>query len=293
MNASITHITWGAPSFWIERLPLFFGRQMGIFQRQGIRPDIKIFHGGPELMQAVHNGEVHVGEIGLPPFLKAFSEGLSARIIGSTFIQQLDHYVAARPDIPSLSRLKNRKIGILSRGSCDEYFIRKLLTAENLDPETDVALVPLGDRYGDLRCFQTGLIDASFLVEPVLSLGESSGRIRILARVGDRFPEYQWGGIFASTACLESHRDLLDALMRGYRESLLLIKEDMTAAAAYGSTLFKIPEAVFRRALERDCANWELDAGIHTAGLFNCIHVQASSGACRADIQPSDIVVQL
>jgi ABC-type nitrate/sulfonate/bicarbonate transport system substrate-binding protein len=106
-----------------------------LFQKRGVYPKIKIFHGGPELMQAVREGHVHIGEIGLPPFIKAFSKGLHARIIVSTFIQQLDHYIAARPDIRALSELKGKKIGILSHGSCDEYFIQKLLKSINIDPE--------------------------------------------------------------------------------------------------------------------------------------------------------------
>ncbi len=55
---------------------------------------------------------VHVGEIGLPPFVKAFSEGLPAKIIGSTFVQQLDHYAPARRDIRSLSNSNRIIVGI-------------------------------------------------------------------------------------------------------------------------------------------------------------------------------------
>jgi hypothetical protein len=49
----ITRIIWGAPSFWIERFPLFLRREMGLCQKQGVYPEIKIFHGGLELPKAV------------------------------------------------------------------------------------------------------------------------------------------------------------------------------------------------------------------------------------------------
>ncbi|MBW1867338.1 MAG: ABC transporter substrate-binding protein, partial [Deltaproteobacteria bacterium] len=177
-------VVWGAPSVWIERLPLFFGKETGLFQQRGISLVIEISYGGPELVQAVEDEKIFIGEIGLPPFIKAYSRGVPIRLIGSTFIQKLDHYVAARPQIRSLSDLRGKKIGILSHGSCDEYFIRWMLNAEGIDPDKEVRLVPLGDAYGDLECFSSGKIDAGFLVEPKLSLGENRRIIQVIARVG-------------------------------------------------------------------------------------------------------------
>lgn len=290
---SSAHVIWGTPSFWIERLPLYFGRHMGLFQKRGVYPEVRIFHGGPELMQAVRNKAIHVGEIGLPPFIKAFAEGLPARIIGSTFIQRLDHYLAARPGLRSLSALKGKKVGILSRGSCDEYFIRKLLASEDIQAETEVVLVPLGDAYGDLDCFRSGRIDAAFLVEPFLSLAESRGQVRIIARVGDNFPRYQWGGIFASEAYLEKRMDLLQALMDGYRDTMGTIIADIDAAAVFGSRLFNVPETVFRKALQRNVANWEHDARVDMFGLASTLNIQASLGGVSPGMRVSDLVSQL
>ena len=289
----IIHVTWGTPSFWIERFPLFFGREIGLFQKQGVYPEIRIFHGGPELLKAVRDGDVHIGEIGLPPFIKAFSEGLPARIIGSTFIQQLDHYIAALPDISSLAELRGKRIGILSHGSCDEYFLHRILNTEMIDPQEDVEIVPLGDAYGDMKCFLSGRIDAGFLVEPMLSQGESNCLLRVVARVGDSFPRYQWGGIFATEAFIKNKRDLLESLLNGYRESVRRIREDTKSAAAYGSLLFKVEKKVFHKALERNFANWEMNTGIDRTGLKNCLKIQKALGAVCSDIKISNMVFQL
>ena len=32
-------VVWGAPSFWIERFPLYWGIEQGFFVKQGIDPD--------------------------------------------------------------------------------------------------------------------------------------------------------------------------------------------------------------------------------------------------------------
>jgi ABC-type nitrate/sulfonate/bicarbonate transport system substrate-binding protein len=285
-------ILWGAPSCWIERFPLFYGVEKHFFQDLGVCPEVAVHHGGPELLQAVRDNRVHVGEIGLPPFLAAFSQGLPARIIGSTFIRSLDHFLVARPGIHSLTALRGRRIGILSRGSCDDYFIRRLLQHREIDPDNEATLVPLGNAYGDSACFASGRIDAGFMVEPALSFGESRGIFHVLARVGDFFPRYQWGGIFAADSWIQHHRDLLTALMAGYRQSVRQMAADPEACIPLGSQRFHVDPAVFRSALNRHLPNMELDARIDLEGLDNCIQIQVALGAISKEIRTEEMIVQ-
>jgi ABC-type nitrate/sulfonate/bicarbonate transport system substrate-binding protein len=110
----------------------------------------------------------------------------------------LDHYLAARPDIASTAHLAGCRIGILSAGSCDDYFIRKMLSTHSIDPDRDVDLMPLGEDYGKLDLFIDGHVDAAFMVEPQLTRGEHEGLMRVIDRVADYYPNYQWGIILAS-----------------------------------------------------------------------------------------------
>jgi ABC-type nitrate/sulfonate/bicarbonate transport system substrate-binding protein len=287
-----TPILWGAPSFWIERFPLVYGVEKRIFQHLGLCPEVKIHHGGPELLQAVRDDRVHVGEIGLPPFLVAFSQGLPARIIGSTFIRSLDHFLVARPGIHALAELRSRRIGILSRGSCDDYFIRRLLQTQEIDPDHEATLVPLGSAYSDPACFSSGRIDAGFMVEPALSSGENKRFFHMLARVGDFFPRYQWGGIFAADSWIQGNRDLLTALMEGYRQSVRQMAADPEACVPLGCRMFGVEPAVFRSALNRHLPNLEPDAAIDLEGLENCIRIQLELGAIPREIRPEEMIVE-
>ncbi len=181
-------ITWGAPSFWMERFPLYRGIEQGFFADRGTDLRIWYAHGGPELAAAVAKGRIPIGEMGLPPFLAALGRGLQARMVGSSIFQQLDHYLAARPGISGTARLAGCRIGILSAGSCDEFFIRKMLRTRGIDPDNDVDLVPLGKDYGKPEVFTDGRVDAAFVVEPRLSLGQRQGLWRVIDRVADYYP---------------------------------------------------------------------------------------------------------
>jgi len=292
-------VIWGVPSFWIERFPLYLGRRRGCFEKRGIDLQIRYYWGGPELARAVSKGEVWIGEMGLPPFLKAYSEGMPARVIGSSTIRQLDHYLVARPEISKMTDLSGRRVGILSVGSCDDYFARSMLATSGLDPDTDVELVPLGPAYGDVRCFSSSseseipAVDAGFLVEPFVARAERLGWIRILAVVRDFFPSYQWGIILARSDALADKRDLIQRAMEAFRASCRAIREDIEAASSFGAQVFRISKEDFRRALLRDLEHWEIDALLDIEGMNNCLQVQKQMGSVPADLQLAGMIEQL
>jgi ABC-type nitrate/sulfonate/bicarbonate transport system substrate-binding protein len=296
---SMERIVWGVPSFWIERLPLYYGRWRGFFRMRGIDLEIRYYWGGPELAGAVARGEVWIGEMGLPPFLKAYTDGLPARAIGSSTIQRLVHYRVARPQISKMADLRGRRVGILSTGSCDDYFARDMLTTSGLDPDADVELVPLGSAYGDVRCFSPSpeselpRVDAGFLVEPFVARAERLGWVRILAVVRDYFPSYQWGIILARNDALASKGQLIQRAMDGFRASCRGIVDRPEEAASFGAQVFRIPREDFRHALLRDVEHWELDARLDLEGMENCLKVQKQMGCVPSGLQLPGMIEQL
>ena len=291
MNVTIKDkVIWGTPSFWMNVFPLYYGKEKDFFLEQGIDLEIEYFHGGPELVRAVQEEKIHVGTIGLPPFSKAFAEGLPAKIVGSAIMRQLNYYVVARPEIQTMTDLKGKKIGILSFGSCDEYFIRRMLKMEGVNPNTEIELVSLGDRFGDLNCFTAGQIDAGFIGEPMVTQGEHLGLFKVLARVGDYFPKFQWGVVFARNDFIEKQPELLARILEGFRNACRYIQENPEETIEIGSKLFDVSTEVFRVALYRDLANWEVDAKVDVEGLNNCLKIQAEAGAITCDIGNLDMV---
>ncbi len=292
-------IVWGVPSFWIERFPLYYGRHRGFFEKRGLRLAIRYYWGGPELAQAVARGEVSIGEMGLPPFLKAYSDGLPARVIGSSTIQRLDHYLVGRTEIDTIADLKGRQVGILSFGSCDEYFARHMLRASGVDPDSEAELVPLGSAYCNVDCFcpsraaAVPQVDAGFVEEPFVAQGEKLGWVKTLGVVRDYFPSYQWGIILARDDFLEREIDTAHRAMGAFRESCRAIAGDPDAAAAFGAQVFGLKKEVFRRALLRDLDHWELDARLDFAGMENCLRVQRDAGAAAASLDLKRMVRQL
>jgi NitT/TauT family transport system substrate-binding protein len=281
---------WGAPSFWINLFPLYWGRTNGFFEEKGIDLKVKLLYGGPELLEAFRKGVVRIGNMGLPPFLKAFSEGLPARIIGSAAVRKLDTFLVARPDVKEITDLKGGKVGVLSVGSCDSYFLRRILQSNGMNPELDAEVVPLRRAYGMGREIFSQGIDATLMVEPFVTLGESQGVLKVLARVADYFPEYQWGILFAHEDLIQGNRARVEGILDAYKRSSKSIKDEPERTIGYGAKLFQMKKEMFRKALERSLPNWEEGGRIDRDGLNNAIRIQEEIGALSRRIDVEELL---
>ena len=289
----LERFVWGVPSFWIERLPLYYGRYQGIFRKRGIALDIRYYWGGLELAHGTRDREITIGELGLPPFLAGAADGLCARIIGSSVIQKMNHHLVARPGIEQLRDLEGKRIGILAVGSCDDFVLHRMLEPFGLDLNQDVELVSLGRSYSDLSCYSSGSVDAGFVPEPYIALGESRGLFKILASVKTYFPRYQWGIILAHDDVLKDSADLVQRAMAAFRESCRAIKQDPEAAVRFGAQVFQMRKEIFRRALYRDLDDWEVDARLDLVGLEVGLQVQKEMGAVATQFELKGRVRQL
>jgi len=200
--------------------------------------------------------------------------------------------VGALP-IESLSDLSGKRIGILSHGSCDHYFIRRLLYCRGIDSETAVELVPLGPLYGDLQVFADATVDAAFMVEPGVAAGEKAGLFRVIGRVGDYFPRYQWGIILASIQWLDERRDLVSRLMTAFRNACRWINDHPEDTLELGGDIFKVNKSVFRKALLRDLDRWQINARIDFTGLHNALKIQEALGIAIDRIDLAQMVQQV
>lgn len=289
-------LVWAAPSVWIERTPLLLAKKLGLFQAAGLPPvELSITDGGPELLKQVREGRVHLAEIGMFPFLAAAdgAEPPPGRLIGSTFIQQLDHYLAAGDaSITSIKHLEGRRVGVLSRGSCDSYLLRAMLANAGADASL-VEEVPLGALYGSTDILRDGTVDAAFLVEPALSHAEDLGVAQVLKKASCLYPRFQWGGLLASDHFRQDAPDVLLRVMEVYKDACQLMhravtsgepSEALSALGELGKDWFGVSEATFLRALRRDATTWQLDwESVDFEGAQACLDIQRELGVFKGE----------
>lgn len=258
------------------------GIEQGFFRDIGVDLSVRTIFGGPPLAAAYDAGEMAFGQIGSPPAVNAISKGARFRVVGGGLRRKLHSYLGVRPEIADFDGLRGRRIGILSRGSCAEWFLRAMLRHRGLDPDRDVAIVELRDDYPQFfELLADGRVDGGLIVEPLMAEGESRGALRKLRAMyeEDYLPESQWIVRVAREDFMRDEPDLLRALLAACRRSAHWTAENPDAWIDFTMRAYGIDRDTAARAAAREFPHFHLDGGVSRTGLQTIVDLQKSLGA--------------
>lgn len=163
-------------------LPLTIAEQLGYFKAEGLNVTIVDFSGGSRALQAVVGGSADVvsGAFehtinmqfkGQP--MRAFVlQGLAPQIV-------LGYNPKTMPNYKSVADLKGKKIGVTAPGSSTNVLANYVLAQAGLKP-TDVSFVGVGAGNGAVAAMRAGQIDAMSNLDPVITLLQRSGDMKII-----------------------------------------------------------------------------------------------------------------
>jgi ABC-type nitrate/sulfonate/bicarbonate transport system substrate-binding protein len=123
----ITVIEYGVPT---DRcgLQLRLGAEKGFFRDEDIDLNVRIVFGGPEIAAEFDSGRLPVGELGTPPGLTALAKGaLALRSSEVAFAAGRFNTLLPILGFPDWSDLSGANLGVLSRGSCSDWYMREVL----------------------------------------------------------------------------------------------------------------------------------------------------------------------
>lgn len=293
--STLEHCIWGhANQGGHHDWPFLMALEKGFFIDEGIDLEIRVVPGGDALAQAMGRGEIAIGRMGTPPFLQAVGQGTFAQgvIIASSVIGNLDHfYFVVRRDIDDLRALRGQTIGVLSLGSCDGHLIRLELAKAGLDPDRDVRYKELWSDYETLEGLASGELAAQLSTEPMISLGESRGWLRVVEPVSAIEPHFQWGLLVARRDFVEQRTDLLQRLLRAYLRGARHCQAhpDQTLELIAPRLPDYSPEAL-ERALERTLPIWNVDGQVDLPGLEVAIGTMRKLGVLTQEYDPQALV---
>ena len=163
-------------------LPLTVAEQLGYFKAEGLDVNIVDFAGGSKALQAVVGGSADVVS-------GAFEHTLSMQFKGQpmrAFVLQgaapqivLGINPKTMPNFKSVADLKGKKIGVTAPGSSTNVMANFVLAKAGLKP-SDVSFVGVGASNGAVAAMRAGQIDAISNLDPVISLLQRSGDLKIV-----------------------------------------------------------------------------------------------------------------
>ena len=286
-----TSVVYGIPTDR-EALQLRLGTEKGFFRAEGIDLSLKVVFGGPEIAAEYDSGRLKVGEMGTPPALTAIANGHRFKIVGSSVRRGAVQYLVVRPGLRRWQDLVGSRLGALTIGSCSYWFMRELLIHNELDPDKDLTIVGLGERYPKVvELIQKGELDGAVISEPNVSIGEHAGLFRVWAGLADVdfVPRLQWCVCVANSKILEEEPDLIEAVLRGCRHSYQYAAQNPDEWADFGARYFGIEPEVMRHAIMREKKSLHFDCEIDVEGLKSAIGLQQKLGAFSRPLTLKDV----
>ena len=164
-------------------LPLTIAEQRGYFKAEGLDITIVDFAGGARALQAVVGGSAdvvsgafehtvnmqHKGQR-----LRAFVlQGRAPQIVLGVNPRTMANY-------KTIVDLKGKKIGVTAPGSSTNVMVNFILAKAGLKP-SDVSIIGVGAAQGAVAAMRSGQIDAISNLDPVITLLQRSGDLKIVS----------------------------------------------------------------------------------------------------------------
>jgi NitT/TauT family transport system substrate-binding protein len=164
-------------------LPLTISEQLGFFKAEGLDIEISDFAGGARALQAVVGGSADVcsGAYEHTINLQSKNQMFQAFVLQGR-APQIAFGVSVKnvPEYKTVADLRGKKIGVSAPGSSTNMMANLVLSRAGLKP-TDVSFIGVGTAAGALTALRTGQIDAMSNVDPVMTMLEQKGEVKIIS----------------------------------------------------------------------------------------------------------------
>ena len=171
----------GKASFYY--LPLTLAEQLGFFKAEGLEVEISDFAGGARALQAVVGGSADVVSGAYEHTINLQSKG---QFFQGFVLQGRAPQIAmavsnkTMPDYKSVADLRGKKIGVSAPGSSTNMMANLVLARAGLKA-SDVSFIGVGTAAGALTAIRSGQIDAISNIDPVMTMLEQKGDVRIIS----------------------------------------------------------------------------------------------------------------
>ena len=163
-------------------LPLTIAEQLGYFKAEGLEVEVADFSGGSRALQAVVGGSADVvsGAYEHTISLQGKNQWFQAFVLQGRAPQiAIGISTRSMPDYKTVADLRGRKIGISAPGSSTNMAASLVLSRAGVK-SGDVSFIGVGTAAGALASLRSGQIDAMSNIDPVMTMLEQKGDVRII-----------------------------------------------------------------------------------------------------------------
>ncbi|MBC5766594.1 ABC transporter substrate-binding protein [Ramlibacter albus] len=192
-------------------LPLTISEQLGYFRNEGLDVEISDFAGGARSLQALVGGSADVVAGAYEHTINMQSKN---QFIQSIVLMGRAPQIAfgvspkAVPNYKGVADLRGKKIGVTAPGSSTNMVANLVLSRAGIKAN-DVSYVGVGTSAGALTALRSGQIDAMSNVDPVMTMLEQKGDVKIISDTRTLKGTHEVFGGPMPAACLYTHAEFV------------------------------------------------------------------------------------
>jgi NitT/TauT family transport system substrate-binding protein len=192
-------------------LPLTISEQLGYFKAEGLDLEISDFAGGSKALQALIGGSADVvsGAYEHTINMQTKNQRIESFVLEGR-APQIAIGVSTRtmPHFRSVADLRGKKIGVSAPGSSTNMIANLVLSRAGVKA-SEVSYVGVGTSAGALAALRSGQIDAMSNTDPVMTMLEQKGDIKIISDTRTlKGTQDVFGGPMPA-ACLYAHSEFV------------------------------------------------------------------------------------
>jgi len=212
--------------------PLWFARDVGLYEKYGLDAKLVFIQGGSVLLQAMLAGQAQAAQNGIAETMTAVLRGGDVRILGVTS-KIFPYSLIVSKGIKSVKELVGGKIAVNRLGDVSAIASRVALRNLGLNPDKDITMLQVGGSPQRLAALQSGSVQGAAL-DFMSGLRLSKQGYTVLAQVSLNYP---YLGPVVSAKFLRESPATAEAFIKAFVEGIARFKrnreESIKALARY------------------------------------------------------------
>ena len=232
-----------------DMLSLHVGLKLGYYEGEGIEIEPIEMAGGGDTVRGVTTGGMHIALSALTSPIIAFEKGEPVKVVGGNLaVSSICWIVKNDSPIKTIQDLKGKKAAYSRPGANTQYLlIKSLREAKGIDPE-DVALIATGGSSETMTALKTGLVDAVYSAEPIVS--KYGKEFRVLLWASEYVPDYENSVVMTSNEFIKEHPDIIRKFLKAHQKAMDYIVKNPEEAGKIWAKALKIDEEIGIRAVK-------------------------------------------
>jgi NitT/TauT family transport system substrate-binding protein len=203
------------------QIPLWTGRDLGIFRKYQLDVEGVLILGGARGMQALIGGSTDSANMAAMLPIRTSLAGGDAVIVGAFLNKNLLKFIAQK-NITKPSDLRGKKIGIANFGGSNEFGVLLALKEWGI-PREAVNILPAGGSASRLTTMiESRSMDATVISYDHALIAAQKG-LTILGDLAEIVPEFPDRLVVVRRSYLEKERDAVKRFLQGLSESIVFV----------------------------------------------------------------------